>query len=251
MNLLLVEDEQFAAYRLKSFIRRYNLSWDIINELTSISELLYVLKNTPKQIDLILSDIELSDGNLMQVIHLLPKNIPIIFVTAYDQYWQKAFSLNSIHYITKPFDFKQIKTALDKFVLLNKQGNLLDHEQISLLLNNSKHYKEKLLIKKHRKLHLIDVKSIGHFLSEGGILFARIGDQRMLLKETSLTNLKSTLNPNQFFRINRHQIVNSNHISSIQKYNKDTLLIKLSDGNELRTSQGRTKPFKDWLDKKL
>lgn len=89
----------------------------VMAELTTIEQSIEYLKNT-KDVDLILSDIKLQNGNVFTIFLEVNFSTPIIFTTAYDQFYMNAFESNSIEYLLKPFSFERFKKAWKKFLLL-------------------------------------------------------------------------------------------------------------------------------------
>src|SRR5262245_33645318 len=101
MRILIIEDEKPAAEKLKKSIQKVDASISVEATLASIKESIAWLQknNTP---ELVFMDIELSDGLSFKIFDEAPVNCPIIFTTAYDEYWQEAFEHNSIDYLLKP-----------------------------------------------------------------------------------------------------------------------------------------------------
>ncbi len=100
MNILIIEDESFAADKLEAMIHETDPSIQILEKLGSIKESVKWL--TQHSADLIFLDIQLSDGLSFSIFEQVSVNTPVIFTTAYDQYAIKAFELNSISYLLKP-----------------------------------------------------------------------------------------------------------------------------------------------------
>ena len=65
--------------------------------------------------DLLFMDIELSDGLSFKIFETIPVNSPVIFCTAFDEYWQEAFEHNSIDYLLKPVKQEKLEAALNKY----------------------------------------------------------------------------------------------------------------------------------------
>jgi len=99
-RILLIEDEKPAANRLTQLVKA--LSEDIANA----------------EPDLAFFDIQLADGLSFSILEQVPLNCPIIFTTAYDEYALKAFKVNSIDYLLKPIDPRELQRAWQKFLKL-------------------------------------------------------------------------------------------------------------------------------------
>ena len=101
MKVLIIEDEYPAAERLEKLIRKLDPNIEITAILESVEAALRWF-STGQTVDLIFSDIQLSDGLSFQIFEAFPAHSPIIFTTSYDEYAIKAFRVKSIDYLLKP-----------------------------------------------------------------------------------------------------------------------------------------------------
>ena len=116
IKILIIEDEKPARNKLRRFIEELDLTIEIIGETDTVESSLSFLKNNSP--DLIFSDIELLDGNVFEVYNQVPVSCPIIFTTAYDQYWMEAFDGNGIAYLLKPFSKERFQKSWEKFLMI-------------------------------------------------------------------------------------------------------------------------------------
>src|SRR4030065_1066526 len=119
MICLVVEDEIVAAERLTGLIKKYDPTIDILGVVQSVKNAVQWI-NTNQAPDLIFRDIQLADGLSFEIFEQTIVKTPVIFTTAYYEYALKAFKVNSIDYLLKPVDLKQLKNAIEKF----KKNNL-------------------------------------------------------------------------------------------------------------------------------
>jgi two-component system LytT family response regulator len=131
MNILIIEDEPWAAKDLQKLILKLEPSARILDTLSSVQASRQWLAEH-SQPNLILSDIRLSDGISFEIFENLKITCPIIFTTAYDDYAIRAFKLNSIDYLLKPVDEKELTAALTKYKSLSSE-NFAGEELRSLL----------------------------------------------------------------------------------------------------------------------
>ena len=108
MKILILEDEILIAKGLMVLIHHLEPSAEIIGPLPSVRETIAFLEQNPAP-DLVLADIQLSDGISFQALEKLYPKTPVIFTTAFDEYALKAFRLNSIDYLLKPIDENELK----------------------------------------------------------------------------------------------------------------------------------------------
>lgn len=254
MTILIVEDEFPAIQKLERYLEEYHQPIQVIGKLKSVSETKTWLtqNNHP---DLILSDIELQDGNVLFCYQSIPINCPIIFTTAYNQFLLDAFKTNGIEYLLKPFTFIDLTKALDKFINLNQ--SFFNHYK--KLLNQihpnydieKEAFKTRFVVKKNKDIFILKTEDVSYITLENGVIKAfNHENQKFYLEEKSLSSLVIKLDPSHFFKINRNQIIHINQILKMESYGVDRLAIHLKNvDTPLITSQNKTPLFKKWLNK--
>lgn len=118
MRTLIVEDEPLAAERLTVLLQQLRPSAVVAAVTDSISESIQWLNENPSP-DLILMDIQLSDGPSFEIFRTIKSQCPIILTTAFDSYAMDAFKLLSVDYLLKPVTKSALKQALDKLDMLS------------------------------------------------------------------------------------------------------------------------------------
>ena len=254
MNILIIEDEVPARNKLKRFLEALDIKTSILAEIDNVEEAVVFLKtNKP---DLIFSDIELLDGNAFEIYNQVAISCPIIFITAYDQFWMDAFESNGIAYLLKPFSQERFQKAWDKFLLFKntEQGENSLLKNLSKLLDANileKSYKKRFTISNHQGIYFLDTENVSYFEANEGVVFAfDIFGKKHILNESTLKQIEEQLNPAEFFRINRGELIGKPHVERIERYTKNTLAVKMKGHqNLLKTSQGNTALFRDWIEK--
>lgn len=253
-KILIIEDEIPARKKLKRFIEDLDTPTEIIGEIDNVRTAIDFLKlNQP---DLILSDIELLDGNSFEIYREVSICCPIIFTTAYDQYWMQAFEENGIDYLLKPFSKERFQKAWKKFLWHKNISPDLHHQlqKITQLMNENfvnKEFKKQFTLHKRNSIYFLETKEIIMFKVDEGVIFAldSKGNKHMLT-EPSLTEIERQLNPANFFRINRSELIQKNYIETVERFNKNSLAIKLKGVNSyVKTSQSQTALFREWIEK--
>lgn len=252
MNIVIVEDEKLSAERLKSLVLQIDNSVEIVGVLNSVSESIeWFRDNSPP--DLLLLDIQLSDGTSFDILATLTTLPCIIFTTAYDDYALKAFKYNSIEYLLKPIDKTDLSNALDKFKQLNRyQG--FDGAFIKKLETAEKSitgaHKKRFLIKIGEQYKNVDVNNIAYIYFQNGGCNLVTNEGNKLPIDYSLDQLEELLNPADFFRINRQFIISAAAIAEIHTYFNSRLLLMLNPktGDEIIVSRDRVSAFKSWMD---
>ncbi|MCG8582355.1 MAG: LytTR family DNA-binding domain-containing protein [Bacteroidales bacterium] len=252
MRLLIIEDEHLAAKRLVQMVLQLQPNAEICAICDSVEQAVEWIKNNP-QPDLAFFDIQLGDGISFDIFKQCQVNFPIIFTTAYDQYAVQAFKVNSLDYLLKPIDEKELRQAIDKFLNQNRtdlSGINQAIEQARELLQKQ-NYKSRFLIKVGEHLRMIDTNDISFFYSEDKSTFIRTENGNSYALDLSLDQYEIQLNPTDFYRISRKYIIKLSAISDIISYSNSRLKLKLSgmdNSDEMIVSRERVKSFKSWLE---
>src|SRR5690606_13001161 len=114
MNVLIVEDEEQAANKMRRFLKELMPGTFIHGALESVADAVEWLKDNPNP-DLIFMDIHLADDLSFEIFTKVEVSSPVIFTTAYDQYALRAFKLNSVDYLLKPIEKVELERALQKY----------------------------------------------------------------------------------------------------------------------------------------
>src|SRR5262245_49612586 len=248
MRTIIIEDEKPAAEKLMKAIAKADPSIDVLTVCNSIKEAVDWFAQNPMP-ELIFMDIELTDGLSFKIFDKINITCPVIFTTAYDEYWQEAFENNSIDYLLKPIKQDKLETALSKYEMLKKYFS----QHLNNLLNTQKQstdeYKKRFLIKRGTDYVSIKTEDIRYFYAMHKIVcLINIEGQKFIIDQ-SLNDIEKQLDPVQFYRINRKYIVHINAIKKIKTYPKSKLQLELEPANndEIVISQENVAAFKEWM----
>ncbi len=249
MNILIIEDERPAADRLKKMVSELLQDSQLNGHLDSITAAVKWLESNPAP-DLIFCDIQLSDGLSFEIFDRVQVTSPIIFTTAFDQYAIKAFKLNSVDYLLKPIDPKELANAIEKFQSFNIKPSI-DLSQIKeLLMPQTKVYKSRFMVKIGEKIQSVLTSEIAFFYSEERITFLENIEGKKFILDYTLDQLENMLDPKKFFRLNRKYIASYEAISEIHTYSNSRLKIRLKNcaDNDILVSREKVGGLKEWLD---
>lgn len=254
IKVLIIEDEIPARKKLRRFLDEVEETFSVEAEIDTVKEAVDFLR-TANDIDLILSDIELLDGNAFDIYREVQISCPIIFTTAYDQFLMNAFETNGIEYLLKPFSLERFRKAWDKFILLRKNDSV-DQEfllKLHQMIGNTqeKKYRTRFSVNTHQGIYFFETKDILFFEASEGVIFAieKTGKKHLLTGFT-LKEIEAQLDPMEFFRINRSELVSKKWIAKIERYSKNSLAIKMAGYEKhLVTSQSNTSEFREWVEK--
>ena len=253
MKAVIIEDEIVAAQSLKRLIAQVNSNIEIVAVLQSIGDSVEWFAASPLP-DLVFMDIHLSDGSAFSIFEKLKIKAPIIFTTAYDEYALKAFEVNSIDYLLKPINIKDLERAIEKFTCLGA-SKISNEDEIASMLSMYKRentvYKSNFLIPHKDKFIPLSVNDIAFIFSENKIAKIITFDNRTFYEQNSLDELQRQLDPSKFFRANRQFIISNRSVKDISIWFDSKLSINLSVEvpEKIIVSRARAAEFKEWYQK--
>ena len=247
MKYLIVEDERFAYEELKRMMTELRPDYSLEKRTKTVIDTIAFLKTST--VDLILLDIRLADGNCFEIFNHVEVKTPVIFTTAYDEHAIKAFKLNSIDYLLKPFDEKELESALTKFeIIFHTDSHKTDPKNFEQILAAKN--KNRFLISKGDNYHYIETADIAHFYSEDGVVFLHTFQNKRYIINYTLDQLEQQLDSRLFFRVSRNCIGNVKSIENVAKYFNSRLKLSFSPDcpHEVLVSRVRVPDFLKWMD---
>ena len=251
MNTLIIEDERPAALRLVALLHDIDSAIVVAETTGSIVDTVAYLRQKPA-IDLIFSDVQLSDGLSFEIFRQVTPHCPLVFTTAYDEYAIQAFKLNSLDYLLKPILARELSAALAKFRQTQRPPALpgIDYGLLAQALGTvQRSYRQRFLISYRDTYRAIATRDVAYFFSEHKITRLICPDGTTLALHETLDQLSDQLDPAQFFRASRQCIVSVGGISAIHKHFNGRLKLDLSPpaSDDIFVSRDRADALKYWL----
>lgn len=250
MKVIIIEDEKPAAGKLLKALQKIEERIEVLAVLLSIKESVGWLQNN-KSPDLIFMDINLTDGLSFKVFEKVTIECPVIFTTAYDEYWQEAFEHNSIDYLLKPIKQDKLEASVRKYRRLKQHFSV----NIQSLANwespnNSGAYKKRFLVKRGTDYISVKSEDIAYFYAAHKLVCMVDKSAQKYILDISLAEIEKQVDPSQFCRVNRKYLVNIGAIKRIKSFSKSKLQLELepSMSEEIIISQENVALFKEWMD---
>lgn len=259
MNILIIEDEELAIEKLTNTLQTVEPTAKVVGTVTSIQASVNWLLAHPTP-DIILMDIELSDGQSFEIFRLVEVKSPVIFTTSYDEYAIKAFKVNSIDYLLKPIEEEDLKAALDKYHYLEEKqisrssaafdvSKLIDELKTQL---QPSRYRNRFLVRQGQQLISVEVTDIAYFFVEGRLTYFMTWNKHKYVVDYALEELEQMLDELQFFRANRAYLIHIRSVQRIHNYFNGKLKLQLNPGREIDdvvVSREKAVEFKEWMGK--
>ena len=249
-KVLIIEDDNFSARRLKRLIMDIDDTVDVHGPLKSIMEVTEEL-TFHNNYDLIFSDIRLADGDVFEAFSMVMPQSFVIFTTAYDEYAMEAIKNNGLDYLLKPIDADELRAAIEKLRLNRETQQPTVANRLNSAFNDTHRYHERFLIPKGDELCIIYADNISYISMKDNRIIALTDDGTSYPFLMTMNELEQALDPTKFFRINRQYIANIKSINKISLFFSSKLKVKLKgcDDDNIVISKEKAALFKKWLEK--
>ncbi|UZR97784.1 LytR/AlgR family response regulator transcription factor [Chondrinema litorale] len=259
LNIAIVEDEPATARNLEFILQSIDSEIEVMTILPSVAASVKWLKEHQDSCELLFMDIRLSDGLSFEIFEKVKVTLPVIFLTAYNDFALKAFKANGIDYILKPYDEEEVEQALDKYYSLSKgkssEAEANDNQQklvelMASIKEATTSYRKSFLVQHRDKLVPLDVAKIGWFYTENELVYAHTFENQKFIVDFTLEQLQQQLDPKQFYRANRQFVINRMSIQDIEFYFNGRLALNVKPkGKEpVIISKAKASEFKSWMD---
>src|SRR6266498_2724989 len=183
--------------------------------------------------DLVFLDIQMPGMNGFEVIEALEVGSPpqFVFVTAYDKFALRAFEVNALDYLLKPFDLNRFQKALEKAkenLELRKTSRL--NERLARFIEEIRatRFAERLLVSSGERACLLQVERINWIEAARNYVKLHVGKETHTLRGT-IEGLSSKLDSKRFIRVNRSHVVNMDFIKELHRWFHGQYHIMLKD----------------------
>ena len=254
LSAVIVDDEQLARDEL-AFLLKSAGDVDVVAQGHNGLEAVNLIKEHSP--DIVFLDVQMPGLDGFGVIKkLLDKKIrvpQVVFATAFDQYAVKAFEVNAVDYLLKPFDKKRVSEALQRARKKVDATPVSSTDKIDALVRmleekeQQKSAPQKVLIKAAGRLFLVDQKDICYSSIEDGIISVVTSNVEGQSNCRTLEELLDSLDPNLFWRAHRSYLVNINRIREVVPWFKSSYMLRMDDKKqtEIPVSRAQTKRLRE------
>lgn len=246
LRVLIIDDEPPARELVKHYLSSYN-DVEIAGECANGFEALKAIQEM--QPHLIFLDIQMPKISGFELLELLPDPPPIIFTTAFDEYAIRAFEMNAVDYLLKPFSSDRFQKAVERARMriaekpLEKDKSM---EQLKEQLDDSVEEIDRVVVRLGSRIIIIPRDTI-YYIEAADDYVMIYSSQGNHLKEKTMKYFEAHLPSKDFIRIHRSHIVNISQIVSIDLYGKDTHMVVLKCGAKLKVSAEGYKRLREVL----
>ena len=247
MNIraIIVDDERHARQKIRSLLE-HESDVSVVGECRNGPEAVTAIKEHKP--DLVFLDVEMPGCDGFEVLRETgPAARHIVFVTAYDQYAIRAFEVQALDYLLKPFDRDRLSSTLDRVRERIRNGDDLQ-ERLRTFLDSARprSVRDRIMIKSSGRMTFLRAADVEWIEAADNYVRIHAGKESHLIRET-MANLEQDLDRRRFVRVHRSAIVNVDAITEIRSLFHGDYLILLRTGAEIPL--GRT--FREKLEQAL
>ena len=242
ITAVIVDDEELARSVLREYLAAHP-EVEIVAECSNGFEAVKAVSEFAP--DLLFLDIQMPKLNGFEVLELIGQGPGIVFVTAYDQYALRAFEVHAVDYLLKPFTPERLSEALDRARQRMERNEASPVPELVKETRAAAKPIERVLVKDGARVHVIPVEKIDYIEAQDDYVGIRAGGKEYL-KQDTMAEFESLLDPERFIRIHRSYILNIDRLMRLEPYAKDSRVAVLSDGTQLpvsRAGYARLKPL--------
>jgi two-component system LytT family response regulator len=235
IKAIIIDDEPLARQVIREFLRDFP-QIEIIAECENGKQAVTAInKHKP---DLIFLDVQMPVLSGFEVLEHVDHIPAIIFSTAYDEFAIRAFEVNAVDYLLKPYDRQRFATAVQR-AMERRVGASAEMERLLRLLQHAQQpvaFSDRLLVRSGGRIIPVPVASIEWIEAADDYTILHAGNLEHLCN-LGIGELEKRLNPQQFMRVHRSAIINVTRIRHLEKDGEGGMIATLASGEEVKVSR--------------
>lgn len=228
IKAFIVDDEPLAREVVKKHLEKYS-DIVLVGEANDGFEALKLIPEAKP--DLLFLDIQMPKINGFELLELLSENPSVIFTTAFDEFALKAFEVNALDYLLKPFSEERFDTAVTK----KRNSELLGDPKKDIPLQII-HEQNRIVVKDGTEIKIIPINEVDYIEAYDDYVKIYQG-KKYILKKQTMNHFEQVLPKDQFIRIHRSYILNANQLTKIESYEKNSYVAILKSGTSIPISR--------------
>ena len=240
IKAIIIEDEELSRKLIISYLKDFS-EIEIIRECANGFEGIKAISELRP--NLIFLDIQMPKLNGFEMLELVDTIPEIIFITAHNEYAIKAFELNAVDYLLKPYSRERLIEAVKKAIDRIKSQRPADINIEKLISQSVGDIIERVVVKTGSKIKVIPVQKIQYLEAQDDYVMIYTEDSKHL-KQATMKFFETHLEPNEFIRVHRSYIVKIDQVVQLEPYEKDNYVAVLKSGAKIKVSKSGMKNLK-------
>lgn len=237
MRTVIVDDERLARLELRRLLTKHP-DIELCGEAANATAALELCDRERPQ--LLLLDVEMPGRNGFDLLAALPPPHPqVIFVTAFDSFALRAFEVNALDYLMKPVSPPRLASALDRV-----RGAAPPSRESATATALPLRESDRVFVREGDRCWFVPVGSIPLLEANGNHTRIHLGSATPLIFRT-LISMEERLPRELFLRANRSQLINLEHVASIEPWFSSTIRVRLTNGSDVEFSRRQTQLFRE------
>jgi two-component system, LytTR family, response regulator len=249
IRAIIVDDEPTARRGVRLLLDR-DPAVEVVGEASGGAEAAELIRR--ERPDLAFMDVQMPGCDGFEVLNKIgPGTVPaVVFITAYDEHALRAFEVNAIDYLLKPYDDVRFEAALQraKHEIRRRQVENVNSRLVQLLdylqrtapppaTAEAEKFTDRIMLKSSGEILFLKLNEIDWIEAEGDYMKFHVNGRAHLMRET-MVRLEARLDPKQFIRIHRSTIVNLDRVQKLSPSFAGEYAVILRDGTKLKLSRG-------------
>jgi len=242
IKVIIIDDEAPARDLIRHYLQMYP-DIDIAGEADNGFTAMKLIREINPQ--LIFLDVQMPKLTGFEMLELMDESPAVIFSTAFDQYAIRAFELNAVDYLLKPYSKERFDAAMQKALARIHSGTVSNSniQKFKDYITDTIGSLTRIAVKDSRQIYVIPVCDIDFIEADGDYVKLHTA-KKAYLKEKTMKYFEENLPAGQFVRIHRSYIVNVNEVAKIELYEKESYRVHLKSGETLKASSSGYKALK-------
>jgi len=231
LRVVIVDDEEPARMAVRQDLEAAG-GVEIIGECANGFEAIKAVGELKP--DLLILDVQMPKLDGFEVLEVVGRDVPVIFITAYDEFALKAFEVHAVDYLLKPCSVERLQEALAR--ARARTAMAVTPTVLRQAARKPGTPLDRVIIRDGADVHVVPVGKIDYVEAQDDYISVQTAG-RALLKEQTLTELETQLDPRRFVRIHRSYILNIERLTKVELYAKDSRIAILQNGAKLPVSR--------------
>jgi two-component system, LytTR family, response regulator len=245
IRTIIIDDEKLARELVKSYLQHFP-ELQLEGECTNGFEGIKMINELKP--DLVFLDIQMPKITGFEMLELIEEPPAIIFTTAYDEFALKAFEVNAVDYLLKPFSEERFSTAVNKALKMirDKEVNKKTLNKITDTLSSSPEYLKRIVVKNGSRISVIPAEEIQWIEAQDDYIMIHTKNEKHL-KQKTMSSVEKNLDPSAFVRVHRSYIISLKELKKIVLMEKESYRVILNDNTSLPVSKSGYNRLKETL----